>query len=468
MTHDDCNSEEMDRIVRDAQRRVKEVLSEAISLLSQGEAERARPLLAHCAELVRKSANELGSAARGGGLKRLGMMLESQLDKLAGEISDLVRSLEADRVAGGPVGEADVSRTAPQTELKRSAEAAGHDRRQDSRSTGTSKSFKLSATECKAINKFMNEQQGSLALYEIGQLRQREYSEDSGRRAPEECPGRTEEEYTARRMIHWLNCSFLVERGIARRLIFDAPSELAACVVLEGRFEWMTSYGMREENCYPSIWPLLRALSAADFVVAQKFTETFPYPLKVGDRDVVALYNGIFAVLGRDMKSLQSLMPTLQKRKPPQWIAAMFACLIGIVENSAGLVAEGLDRMHQTARRRAVGPIEKLIYLEMHGMYELCRWFSPTLVSEFDTDRSFPWDRAYCNYVRKCVDPAVNIHLEDVSPLLHRWVTTLCRPFWWIQPDPNEIAEAQERWSQFCLKLKEHLQKAFGGSTTEE
>jgi hypothetical protein len=466
-TSDDDHDDDLSQAVRESQRRVQAAYSSAVSALSEGDIPRARSLLARCSELIKESGDLLRTDATGRGLRRTGSIFKSLLDRLGNDVSELARSLPDDDTTSTHTEKPSDAASTSEVKRKRKATAGARAGRRKKDANETKPKFRLSANERKAITDFMENQRGALSLHDIAEERKRECSELITERLPGEYPGRSVEEYTAQALIGWLSW-FLVERGIARRLTFDDPAELATCAILEGRFEWMTSYDVREDNCYPRIWAVLRALGARDFVVAKKFTETLRFPIRKGHRDIVPLYNSLFAVLKHDWKYLRSLVPTLRERKPALWIGAMYPCLIGVAEGSPSLVAEGLNEMYRTCRRRDAHALEKTIYLEMHGMYELCRWVSPELVSEFDVNQPFPWDKAYCEFLRRCDEPAMNIHLETVSPVLHNWVTTLSTPYWWRPVDPEAGAEFQRQWNQIIEGLGGCLQKAFRDSPAKE
>jgi hypothetical protein len=122
----------------------------------------------------------------------------------------------------------------------------------------------------------------------------------------------------------------------------------------------------------------------------------------------------------------------MKRRKTAQWTGAMYPCLIGIAQNSPDLVAEGLNKILATCQRNYEDMLEKLISINAHAFYNLCRWVSPELVSKFDAEQSLPWDAEYAKWVLVNKDPVKFIDLKNISPILHEWVTTLCKPCYWI------------------------------------
>ena len=163
--------------------------------------------------------------------------------------------------------------------------------------------------------------------------------------------------------------------------------------------------------------------------VAQKFAANEHYPLKT-KHFYYLFYNGVCAVLKKDHDYLREGLPLLMKMKSPLWIKAMSRCLVGIAEESPEMVKEGLQQVVKTNGRREADPLAKKIGLELHGLYELCRWVSPDLVAGFDVEQSFPWDAGYYQWVRSHENPTDEIDLEKISPILHGWITTLTKPAW--------------------------------------
>jgi hypothetical protein len=440
----------LSQIVSKSQQEMTEPFSLALSALAQSDTERARKLLAECSESIRKSGLELRNVARNSGMKALGMVFDRMLKEAAGEVAKLIASLDTAQTVGdisstrtvdsgnGVDVSADTVTTIPTRQRlegkqsKRRGKKARGGESEEAKSRWNNPRLKLSKAQREAVIEFMEKRDGAKPL-EVAQWYMSEYSELITERLPQWYPGHSEEEYTAQALHDWINIS-LVDRGIARRLALDNPAELAAHASLAGRLNWMNSYRRNNESDYfPQVWEILRALGGGDIVIAKRYAETSRFPIAKGHPEVVPLYNGVLAVLRNDIEYLRSLVPILQKRKATLWVGATYPCLIGIAQGDPRLVAEGLDKMFRTCGRRQVYPsiLEKTIYLELHGFFELCRWVSPSLVSEFDVDRPFPWDRECFQFVRTCDDPAKIIRLEGISPELHRWVMTLPRPYWW-------------------------------------
>jgi hypothetical protein len=428
------------RIIRESQRTTQEMLSSALSAMAKSDTETALRLLTECADSIRRSALELHSTARNCGMKAVGRAFDRILKDAASQVEELIASLETELTAGNasaPPTAGNIKASKPRT--MRSGRQSGRkcaededDKSLDEKSRWSNPHLTLSKTQRDAVVEFMEKHDGAKTLEEIAQRHISEYSELITERLPNWYPGHSEEEYTAQALRNWLD-SFLIDRGIARRLALNDPSELAGHASLAGRLEWMESRRNSESDYYPQVWVILRALGGGDLVVAKRFAETNRFPIAKGHSDVVPLYNGVLAVLRNDIEYLQSLVPILQKRKATLWIGATYPCLIGIAQNDAKLVADGLNRMARTCGRRQVYPsiLEKTIYLELHGFFELCHWVSPNLVSEFNVQGAFPWDKELFQFVRTCGDPGGILRLEGVSPVLHRWLTTLVTPYWW-------------------------------------
>lgn len=281
-----------------------------------------------------------------------------------------------------------------------------------------------------AINSVMQDSGGALTLEEFAAKHMRESWDAWLPNKMSFYRVNSTDELAALAVQGWL-MNNMVERGIARRLRFGDPGELAMCVSLEARLHWM-SCGYPHDCDYPNVWPVLRALGTRDFFVARRYAETGRYPIARNVGYFPLIYNAVYAILRKDDKYLQTLVPVMLKRKVPQWIGAIYSCLIGIAQDSPQRVCDGLARVLDTYRRNYyLSVLEKTICLQAHGLYELCNWVSPHLVSGFDVERPLPWDADYFRWVHARSDPEKDIHLEKISPLLHQWVTTLSEPSWW-------------------------------------
>lgn len=294
--------------------------------------------------------------------------------------------------------------------------------------------FKLSKSDWEEIARYMDQLDGNKSLKEIADEHQRKYLKAAMKNTKGSYPGCSEKEHIAILMIHWLD-SFLIRRGVARRISLNDPAELAICACLDARFDWLQSHENLGGEGYPNLRTFLSGLSAGDIAVAQRFTETGLFPIKKGSSDMIYLYNGIFAVLRKDKAYLKMLAPHLKKPKGAQWIAAMIHCLRGIAENSPDLVAEGLNKILATCRQSGSAKLEKIISINAHAFYHLSRWVSPKLVSKFDADQPLPWDAEYARWVLNNKDPMKFIDLKNISPVLHKWVSTLCEPCFWNCPE---------------------------------
>lgn len=226
-----------------------------------------------------------------------------------------------------------------------------------------------------------------------------------------------------------------VERGIARRVTFDSPLELAKFLAIGARYDWINrGDGSRDpERLYI---PMLHAIAAHDFVAASRFAESGPRTFNKSDaRKYGLIYFAVVALLTDDKALLGQVGDEMRRRKPSGYDAGLFESLIGAAEGSSAKVASGLERMLRGYTRGLMhNDILRFVDPQAHGIYELCFRIDPALVSAVDVARKTPWDAEYHAWLRTGKDPLEGFDLKHVSPKLHQTIMQLPRPIWWDAP----------------------------------
>jgi hypothetical protein len=229
-----------------------------------------------------------------------------------------------------------------------------------------------------------------------------------------------------------------LHRGVARRLTLDEPAELARFLSMNSRVHYLWHGGIvGYENEYTFVIDLLRGLAGGDVDAALAFATTGTFPLRHGHRDLVLAYNGVYSILRCDRSYRRTFDRTWSGRRFSRWFRGLYGCLRGIMRVDGSMVASGLDQMLK-ARSPWHGLLEEVICLEVHGLYELARWVSPDLVSEFDPDRPLPWDRKLTEWVTRNPSPMRGVRLPGLPLALRKAILRLERPRWLVFDQPAE------------------------------
>lgn len=220
---------------------------------------------------------------------------------------------------------------------------------------------------------------------------------------------------------------FLLSRGYAKRLAEDAPQELAYSASIYTRLEMWHGTQDQTGECQIDFADLLRALAAGDKLLVERVASAPPETYKYGPYETKFLVTSILAATLRDEVQLASAIAEYEKlKKPKLFVTCMHTIFRGMLERDASLTTEGLEALLKVSRKiQQLFDIFKIISLEMHGMYELCRWYDPTLVKTFDTDRKLPWDRGLCDWVRDNAGKPKFYNVSQLSPELQRWLEEL-------------------------------------------
>lgn len=225
----------------------------------------------------------------------------------------------------------------------------------------------------------------------------------------------------------------LRERGVARRLAFDSPSDLRTALSLDARIEWHQrgEFGSRNGGCYPEAWVILRALAARDLAVVGRFFEANHEPVKRGHRPTVLIYNALLALVTDNRKLQRELAGSLANLKAAGALKSLLNVLGGIINDDAPAVVEGLAQVMAGFRRFDSPEEDKIICLQAHGLVELALEKNPRLLSQFDGEQGLPWDAPFFAWLRSQSPNPTYPELAKKSKLLDKWLNRLEPPGWW-------------------------------------
>lgn len=286
--------------------------------------------------------------------------------------------------------------------------------------------FKLTAKEWQDVEISMREEGGELSFLEYYAAQQAEHLPCIFKNSQRRYEHFTEEQRVADATAHLMR-QFLLSRGYAKRLSEDAPQELAYSASLFARLECWNGVVDLTDSLLHHARELMPALSAGDIGFVQRYAEVMPHRLTSGQEDLRLIHTGVIATVLRDDELLKAALADFQAwKKPKQYSMYMAAIFRGLLKRDGGMVTQGLNDLLKTSRKIwQLLSIYKLISLETHGMYELCRWFQPQLVASFDTSRSLPWDQGLCEWVQANEGKPTFYDVSSLSPTLQRWLVEL-------------------------------------------
>lgn len=285
----------------------------------------------------------------------------------------------------------------------------------------------LDADALDEVEFFMREYGADFSLLDYISAKQEKYFPALLPNISKDNPNWTPEQVAAAGTRHLLSGEELLWCGIARRIANDEPAELARSVSLYARLElW---WGTRDEcDRYLNFsHEMLRALSAGDTYVIQKFAAVVPNFAENGPGDSRALHNGVIAAVTRDEQQLRQAVDGFRSWKTPKkYLSCLYTALAGLLQRDPQLVNEGISSFLKVSRKlHQDDKILKVISLEAHGIYELCRWYSPALVAAFDHAQALPWDRQLCEWVASSAGQQPFHDVSSLSPVLQKWLVEL-------------------------------------------
>lgn len=249
----------------------------------------------------------------------------------------------------------------------------------------------------------------------------------------------------------------LKDVAIARRFALDAPEQLAQGVCFVTRMSWL----MRQRGFWNpggSELGLLGALAIRDTLLVERYSQCRPIPDGPLPDDLTTI--AVDAALHRDINRLRTLAAAMSRRKDSAWKQAQYDCFSSIAKHDPDLVAKSLSLFIERVRRlRAKDELEEAVFLEAHGLYRLCEWVSPELVSAFDANQSLPWDSGFHSWTQTHDNPVEGVDLTGVSSILHNTLVRLEPPEWWIPPEttPDEVGDVRDICAVVLLTVGERI-----------
>lgn len=139
----------------------------------------------------------------------------------------------------------------------------------------------------------------------------------------------------------------------------------------------------------------------------------------------------VISLIRRDMNVLHKIRPELEKKSQSGWAKTLSSVLLGVIDADPQRVASSLTEFLDAARRtKQKDELNDIVNLLAHGLYRLCEWYDPQLVSEFDVESPYPWDAKFHAWCKAHPDSLPDMNLSDVSPLLHEIAVKRRIPEW--------------------------------------
>lgn len=189
-----------------------------------------------------------------------------------------------------------------------------------------------------------------------------------------------------------------------RRITRNDPVEYARLLSVASRQEWLDAkinWNYEREN----IWrPLMGAVASNDMLCVQRLIELWETRFdKSHNRIYEALTVAVIAMFRKDTVSLKDACEKLAKRKCYPYVLGVKTVILGVANESAESVRDGLDLMLKKFKSYMYGDAKHAIIDPFAlGLYELVRTFSPGLLSAFDVSQELPWDGEYAVWRESC------------------------------------------------------------------
>jgi hypothetical protein len=234
-----------------------------------------------------------------------------------------------------------------------------------------------------------------------------------------------------------------IRRGIARRIALNSPAELATFLSLGARYEWALEGHPRKVPVVERerhFLPILQAAAANDFDLIHRFAQSalLAPAIKPRVKEYGPVYGGVLALALNDAEELRRSVSSMDKCKPKAYVAGLFETLRGAASGSPEQVATGLNKVLKAYPKYMMDDgILRLVDPHAHGLYVLCRRFSEDLTSQFDCQRSPPWDAEFLAWWETDQKPLEGVNLASIDPEAHRVLIELKDPLWW---DADEAA----------------------------
>lgn len=237
----------------------------------------------------------------------------------------------------------------------------------------------------------------------------------------------SQEQVEAAAVKNLLVTSDLMPRGYAQRILYDSVEDLARSTSLEVRCQfWQGTRDANDEFLYHAI-ARLKVLGVGDIFAMQRFVETVPPRVTKGNQPWRFTHGGMAAVIRRSDELLATAIADFETwAKPLGYVRAIYESFRGLLAKDSQQVVSGLEQLLKASKQiKQMCPLYKVISLELHGMYELCRYYDRRLVADFDTERDLPWDRGLHAWVRQHEGQMPFYDVSSLSPVPQRWLTEL-------------------------------------------
>lgn len=206
--------------------------------------------------------------------------------------------------------------------------------------------------------------------------------------------------------------------GIYRRFTMSSPLEFALRLSITSRYQWATSqwFGHPPGELFR---PILHAVAARDFEAANHLASTYPPIIeKPLDLQYSAQYTAVVALLRQDRELLEQAIAKFKKTNPA-YIKAINGVMVAVASGSANDFAEAFKKMLSGYRQYMFGDeLYGLIDPHAHGLFDLCRRFSPDVVKDFDTQRKLPWDREYFDWASRIDDIVCHFQIDKIPDIM--------------------------------------------------
>lgn len=235
----------------------------------------------------------------------------------------------------------------------------------------------------------------------------------------------------------------LREAAIARRIVLEDPGELARGLAIDGRLYRLLrarTHGYQTEVLIEQC-AIRQTRDAARWV--EGLRAGHDAIISVGD----VLEIGYMSIPQRNWEALDVVASRPPDQKEEGFVEALYNFLVGVARHQPALVAKGLsDHILAIKNMRLKDDLDDAVNLAVQGLYRMCEWIDPDLVSEFDVDQPRPWDAEFHRWCEEHPDPLADVDLTSISSDLHEIVVRNQWPEWLP-------AEPEQKWEIFLTEL---------------
>ena len=139
------------------------------------------------------------------------------------------------------------------------------------------------------------------------------------------------------------------------------------------------------------IWKIFQPFAIGDEFLRTKYAEKYQVHDSKNAEDL--FFNSLLAINKSDFQYLRDNEKRICNSNDTKWKNGVLNCLYGIAIQDSKRVADGIsDVLNNHRKLNWYNPLESLICLEAHGLYQLAKSIDVSLVSDFQTERKLPWD----------------------------------------------------------------------------